>query len=114
MSTFLPAAFAVAGSYPTFSPAFHHRAPLADRLPVVLFAEEQLLPLEPANEPGPADVRRDQNYRSVFTVTPFLDALRNTLMLSIRRHVHSVLVWVGYCVAAQLAAQRDVGWPGCC
>ena len=24
-----------------------------------------------------------QNYRSVFTVTPFLDALRNTLMLSI-------------------------------
>lgn len=45
----------------------------------------------------------DQNYRSVFTVTPFFDALRNTLMLSIGGTF--VQFWFGLGIALLLNSQ---------
>ena len=44
-----------------------------------------------------------QNYRSVFTVTPFLDALRNTLMLSIGGTF--IQFWFGLGIALLLNSQ---------
>jgi multiple sugar transport system permease protein len=53
--------------------------------------------------PAPLLFVGDQNYRSVFTVTPFLDALRNTLMLSIGGTF--IQFWFGMGIALLLNSQ---------
>ena len=53
--------------------------------------------------PAPLMFVGTQNYRSVFTVTPFLDALRNTLMLSIGGTF--IQFWFGLGIALLLNSQ---------
>jgi multiple sugar transport system permease protein len=53
--------------------------------------------------PVPLMFVADQNYRSVFTVTPFVDALRNTLMLSIGGTF--IEFWFGMAIALLLSSR---------
>ena len=89
----------------------HDRAPVADRIHSTFRTNS--LPLESAEDDPAADVGRDAEL-PLSSPSPFLNALRNTLMLSIGGTAGFSSGSVGDRVAAQFPVQRDVDGPHIC